>query len=92
MSAGGFEQVPGTNAGSYNLMDPEGYTRQAAGNLFGDLSQNMMNKGLGAMDAWTTQGPGGPATAEYSARNVSSRADSWWIGSVTFFRNGRGGW
>ena len=41
MGAGGYEQVPGTSASDYNMMDPSGYTGKTANNLYGDLAQNM---------------------------------------------------
>lgn len=52
MGAGGFEQMPGTGADAYQMMDPSGYTGQAAANLFGGPAQSMMNRGMGAMGAW----------------------------------------
>ena len=51
--SGGYEQIPGTGAGDYQMMDPSGYTERAGENIFGMPSQALMNQGLGAMGAWT---------------------------------------
>ena len=55
MGAGGFQQVPGTDAGSYQTMDPSGFTGMAGQNLFGGFGQDLVNKGMGAMNAWGAQ-------------------------------------
>lgn len=54
--SGGFQQVPGTSGSDYQLADPGGYTGQAGQNIFGNLGQNLVNQGMGAMGAWTTPG------------------------------------
>ena len=50
--AGGYEQIPGTGGADVEGADPYGYTAQAGNNIFGDLSQNLINQGLGAANQW----------------------------------------
>lgn len=57
--SGGYETIPGTGGSAVEGADPYGYTKQAGANIFGSPAQNMMNKGLGAMNAFTV-GAGDP--------------------------------
>ena len=55
MGAGGYSEIPGTGSESYKAVDPSGFTGMAGANLFGNFGQDMVNKGMGAMNAWGAQ-------------------------------------
>lgn len=54
MSSGSYQTVPNTGADAYQGVDPYGFTEQAGNTVFGAPAQSMINKGMGAMNAWTT--------------------------------------
>lgn len=51
--SGGYEQIPGTSADSYQAVDPNKFTQQAGQNIFGGPAQGLINQGMGAMGAWS---------------------------------------
>jgi hypothetical protein len=55
MGAGGYTQDPGSAASDYQSMDPSGFTGMTGANLYGGFGQDMVNKGMGAMNAWGAQ-------------------------------------